>query len=223
MQFVRRKKMQEFLSISVLIILAAISPGPDFAIVTKNSLLFSRRAGIYTAMGVSVSLMIHAVYCILGLALIISKSLLAFSIIKYLGAAYLIYIGIKGLSATHASMKSDEIKLKSSITRWQAFSQGLLCNLLNPKAIMFLLAFFTLIVKPGSALITEMGYGFEIAIIHMIWFSCLSMLMTHTSIQKHLNRIQFYIVKMMGALLVAFGVRIATLSQALIVPTAALE
>lgn len=215
--------MQEFLSISVLIILAAISPGPDFAIVTKNSLLFSRRAGIYTAMGVSVSLMIHAVYCILGLALIISKSLLAFSIIKYLGAAYLIYIGIKGLSATHASMKSDEIKLKSSITRWQAFSQGLLCNLLNPKAIMFLLAFFTLIVKPGSALITEMGYGFEIAIIHMIWFSCLSMLMTHTSIQKHLNRIQFYIVKMMGALLVAFGVRIATLSQALIVPTAALE
>lgn len=91
--------MQEFFSISFLIILAAISPGPDFAMVIKNSLLYSRRAGIYTALGVSVSLLIHAVYCILGLALVISRSLLAFSIIKYLGAAYLIYIGIKGFLA----------------------------------------------------------------------------------------------------------------------------
>ena len=74
--------MQEFLSVSLLIILAAISPGPDFAIVTKNSLLYSRKAGIYTALGVSGSLLVHAVYCILGLALIISQSLLAFIIIK---------------------------------------------------------------------------------------------------------------------------------------------
>ena len=87
--------MQEFLSISLLIMLAAVSPGPDFAVVTKNSLLYSRKAGLFTALGVSVSLLIHAVYCILGLAIIISQSLLAFSVIKYLGAAYLIYIGFK--------------------------------------------------------------------------------------------------------------------------------
>ena len=215
--------MQEFFSISLLIILAAISPGPDFAVVTKNSLFHSRKTGIYTALGVSVSLLIHAVYCILGLALIISQSLLAFSIIKYLGATYLIYIGIKGLMAKREITKLDDQKSKPSLTSLSAFYQGLLCNLLNPKAIMFLLAFFTLIVKPGHSLWVEMAYGFEIAVIHMIWFSSLSMMMTHHAIKTNLNRIQFYIVKAMGAVLVAFGVRIATLTQAIMLPAAALE
>ncbi|KTC92413.1 LysE family transporter [Fluoribacter dumoffii] len=210
--------MQEFLSISVLIMLAAISPGPDFALVTKNSLLYSRKAGIYTALGVSVSLLAHASYCILGLALVISQSLLAFSIIKYLGAAYLIYIGIKSLLAKREMMKVDTRQATHSITSLQAFNQGLFCNLLNPKAIMFLLAFFTLVVKPGHSIITELGYGVEIALIHMIWFSSLSYLLTHQYVKSNLNRLQYYIVKVMGGLLVAFGVRIANLSHAAMLP-----
>ena len=215
--------MHEFLSISILIVLAAISPGPDFAVVTKNSLLYSRKTGIYTALGVSVSLLIHAVYCILGLAIIISQSLLAFSIIKYCGAAYLIYIGISGLLAKRGTIEWDASQAQAMITNKQAFYQGLLCNLLNPKAIMFLLAFFTLIVKPGLSVVFEMGYGLEIALIHMIWFSCLAYIMTHHAVKAHLSQIQFYIVKAMGAVLVAFGVRIATLSQAIMLPAAALE
>lgn len=211
--------MQEFLTISVLIILATISPGPDFAVVTKNSLLYSRKVGIYTALGISISLLIHAFYCILGLAIIISQSLLAFSVIKYLGAAYLIYIGVKGLLAKREALKLDMEQLKSTMTGLQAFYQGLLCNLLNPKAIMFLLAFFTLIVKPEHSLFFEMGYGLEIAVIHMIWFSSLSIMMTHHTVKKHLSRVQFYIVKAMGAIVVAFGVRIASLSQAVMLPT----
>lgn len=206
--------MQEFLSISLLILLAAISPGPDFAVVTKNSLLYFRKTGLFTAFGVSVSLLIHAVYCVLGLAIIISQSLLAFSVIKYLGAAYLIYIGFKGLFAKRETQHLDVKHSRQTMTPRQAFSQGLLCNLLNPKAIMFLLAFFTLVVKPGHSLISEMGYGVEIALIHMIWFSSLAYMLTHAYIKANLNRLQFYIVKVMGAVLVAFGVRIATLSHA---------
>lgn len=208
--------MQEFLSISLLILLAAISPGPDFAIVTKNSMLYSRKVGIYTALGVSTSLLIHTIYCILGLAIIISQSLLAFSIIKYLGATYLIYIGIKGVLAKHEVEELDFMHSQQLITSAQAFIQGLLCNLLNPKAIMFLLAFFTLVVKPDHSLFVEMGYGFEISLIHMIWFSCLAYMITHHSIKTRLGRVQFYIVKAMGIILVAFGIRIATLTQTLI-------
>lgn len=215
--------MQEFLSISLLIMLAAISPGPDFAVVTKNSLLYSRRAGIYTALGISASLLIHGVYCILGFALIISQSLLAFNIIKYLGATYLIYIGIKSLWAKRGNVRVEDNRSKKSLHALSAFYQGLFCNLLNPKAILFLLAFFTLIVKPGKSLWIEMGYGFEIAVIHMIWFSALSMMMTHHTIKTNLNHIQFYIVKGMGAVLIAFGVRIATLPQAITLSTVTFE
>ncbi len=206
--------MSEFLAISLLIILAAISPGPDFAMVVKNSLMYSRRAGTFTALGVAVSLLIHSTYCILGLAIIISESLLAFSIIKYVGAAYLIYIGIKSLLAKREIKNIDSSHLSHAVLNdWPAFRQGLLCNLLNPKAIMFLLAFFTLVVKPGSSLTSELGYGLEIALIHAIWFSFLAYILTHHYVKANISKVQFYIVKVMGAVLVAFGIRIAMLQQ----------
>jgi RhtB (resistance to homoserine/threonine) family protein len=208
--------MPEFLVITLFIMLAAISPGPDFAMVTKNSLMHSRKAGIITALGVSTSLLIHASYCILGLAIIISQSLLAFSIIKYLGAAYLIYIGIKSLLSKRGNDQLCLHHSRHTITDFQAFRQGLLCNLLNPKAIMFLLAFFTLIIKPGSSLLIELSYGIEIGIIHMIWFSLLAYMLTHHYVKSNLSRVQFYIVKAMGAVLVTFGVRIAMLHRSIV-------
>ncbi len=207
--------MQEFLSISLLIMLAAISPGPDFAMVTKNALMYSRRHGVATALGVSVSLLVHASYCVLGLALVVSQSLLAFTLIKTLGAAYLIYIGIKSLLAKRTHQQMAYQHAAHMITFKQAFHQGFWGNLLNPKAIMFLLAFFTLIVKPGASTWLEAGYGVEIAGIHMLWFSLLAYLLTHQHVKKRLERAQYYIVKVMGALLVAFGVRIATLKHML--------
>lgn len=207
--------MSEFFAITLLIILAAISPGPDFAMVTKNSLLYSRRVGVFTAAGVASSLIIHASYCILGLAIIISESLLAFNIIKYLGAAYLVYIGIKSLLAKRETMVLSQHKTHRQISAYHGFRQGLLCNLLNPKAIMFLLAFFTLVVKPGSSIYIELGYGLEIALIHLIWFSTLACMLTHPYVRNGLGKVQYYIVKVMGVVLIGFGVRIATLHQAM--------
>ena len=204
--------MQEFLSITLLIILAAISPGPDFAMVTKNSLMYTRRHGIATALGVSISLLIHASYCILGLALVVSQSLLAFNLIKTIGAIYLIYIGTKSLLAKRTHLPMTYQHSFHMITVKQAFYQGFWGNLLNPKAIMFLLAFFTLIVKPDASTWLAASFAIEISIIHMIWFSLLSYILTHRHVKKHLARMQYYIVKVMGVLLVAFGVRIATLN-----------
>ncbi len=155
------------------------------------------------------------VYCVLRLAVIISKSLLAFTVIKYLGAAYLTYIGVKSLLAKHEKITPDAKQANNRMSHKQVFYQGLLGNLLNPKAILFLLAFFTLVIKPGASIWVEFAYGVEIAVIHMLWFSYLAFLLTHRYVKKHLNQIQFYIVKAMGAVLVAFGVRIATLHQTL--------
>ena len=205
--------MVEFLSITLLILLAAISPGPDFFLVVKNSLQHSRKAGIFTAIGVSFSLLIHSIYCILGLALIISHSLLLFTCIKYLGASYLIYLGIKSVLAKpeeRFEIGADSGRVNSA---FKSFIQGLLCNLLNPKAIMFILAFFTLIIKPTMSWAVQLGYCVEIALIHFIWFSGLSLLINHQKIRASLNRIEYYVVKAMGFVLIGFGARIATLSH----------
>lgn len=205
--------MQEFFSISLLIILAAISPGPDFAMVVKNSLRYSRKIGLFTSLGVSLSLLIHSIYCIFGLAVLVTKSLLVFSMIKYLGALYLSYIGIKSLLSKKEVFQASTVQMKTPCSARSAFFQGLFCNLLNPKAILFLIAFFTLIVKPGHSFWIELGYGMDIALIHLIWFSSISLLITHRVFRQKLDQLQYYIVKAMGVLLIGFGFRVALLAQ----------
>ena len=203
----------EFLTATLIMLLAAISPGPDFALVVKNALLHTRKAGIYSAIGVSCSLLIHASYCILGLAIIISQSLLLFSIIKYFGAAYLIYIGIKSLLAKLTVAQIADQKYKNVLSPVQAFMQGFLCNLLNPKAILFILSFFTLIINPTISWAGKFGFGLEIALIHCLWFSWLAIMITYQPVKAKLDKVQHYVVKAMGMVLIGFGARIAFLSH----------
>lgn len=205
--------MTEFFGITLLIILAAISPGPDFAMVVKNALLGSRKRAVFTALGVSSSLLIHSTYCILGVAIMISESLLMFSIVKYIGAAYLIYIGIKSLCARDSVLKVESKTIKNVGSASQGFLQGFLCNLLNPKGIMFILAFFTVVIDPDFSLTKKLFYGLEISLIHFIWFSCLALMITHPQVKKRLHIVQHYLEKIMGVVLIAFGVRIAMLSH----------
>lgn len=204
--------MNDFFALTLLVTLAAISPGPDFALVVKNSSIYSRAGGIATAVGIALSMLIHASYCILGLGLIISKSILLFSLIKYLGAAYLIYIGIKSITAKNV-MTQQMVTTTKSDDRLRALRQGLFCNLLNPKAIMFFVALFTLVVKPGTPVAIEIAYAFEIALIHLLWFGGLALFLTHHKTLAFLNKGQAILTKVMGGFLVVFGVRIATLAQ----------
>ncbi len=153
-------------------------------------------------------------YCILGLAIIISNSLILFGMIKYLGAAYLIYIGVKSLFAKNNEIGNVQIRTTNHTKgRFKMFMQGLLCNLLNPKAIMFILAFFTLIIKPSTSWVTQIGYCLEIVLIHFAWFSWLATMITHRRVKQSLNKIEYYVVKLMGIILIGFGARIAFLQQ----------
>ncbi len=200
-----------FFAITLIILLAAISPGPDFAIVVRNTLAYSRKAGLMTALGVTMGILIHCTYCILGLGLVISRSLLAFTVIKYIGALYLIYLGIKGLLSKKPSHLKQTHHHLHGIALSQAFRQGFFTNLLNPKGIMFLLAFFTLILDPKTPILSQIAYSFTVGVIHLGWFSLLSILLSHPYLKASLNKFQYVINKVFGALLIGFGLRIAFL------------
>lgn len=206
--------MLEFLTVSIIILLAVISPGPDFAIVSRNALRYSQKTALLTAAGIAASTLFHATYCILGFAILISKSLLLFNIIKYIGAAYLIYLGIKGLREKNPSSAQTEIeKSNKNISLLQAFGQGLLCNALNPKTILFFLALFTMMIKPSMPLTLQAGYGLEIAMIHFLWFSFVAILFSHQKVKLFLGKFLHYITKAFGGFLVLFGLKIAALTQ----------
>lgn len=202
--------LTQFFSIGLLMLLSAMLPGPDFALVTKNTILHSRRAGLFTSLGVGSAILIHITYCALGLAIVISQSILLFNIIKYIGAIYLIYLGITSLLAKHADHNaavSNQKRLqKTKMSDLTAFRQGFLCNLLNPKATLFFLALFTMIIKPGTPLLWELLYAVEMFIIITAWFCSLTILLSHPRVVRLLNRIEKYISKALGVFLIGFGV-----------------
>lgn len=202
--------LTQLFTIGLLMLFAVMLPGPDFAIVTKNTVVHGKRAGLFTTLGISSALLVHITYCILGLAVIISQSILLFNIIKYLGAFYLIYLGIQSLLAK--SSKIDPLhasERKTKMSNAKAFQQGFLCNLLNPKATLFFLALFTVIIKPETPLLWNLAFALEMFLIVAAWFSCLTLLLSHPRIIQLLEKAEKIISKMLGVFLIGFGVALA--------------
>ena len=94
--------MNEWIAVITITTLACISPGPDFAMVSRNGLLLSRRAGVLTAVGIGMGVLVHVCYTLLGLGLVLQQTLWLFSALKLAGAAYLVYLGVKMLRSKPA-------------------------------------------------------------------------------------------------------------------------
>lgn len=202
----------EFYSIGVLILVSAMLPGADFVMVTKNTLLHSRRAGLFTSLGIASGLIVHATYCILGLAVLISQSLLLFSIVKYLGAAYLFYLGFKMIREKNQNPATNiqvEVKHKTDVSASKAFIQGFLTNVLNPKCSMVFLAIFTMVIKPDTPFKLEAWLTLEMFLIVFFWFAFVTLIFSHQRLQQGLRSLQQHLNKIFGGLLIGFGVCLA--------------
>lgn len=192
-------------------LLAAISPGPDFLVVTKNSLRYSRRIGIITALGVGCGIFVHVTYTIIGIGLVISQSIVAFSLIKLLGALYLCYLGLKLLLSKDEVVVINEATGEILVTKTdlQAFREGFITNALNPKAAVFFVSVFSQLVSPTLPFIVQSVYGFEAAAIVFAWFAVLAIALSYSKIKQVLGKFQSRILKVMGAALILLGARLA--------------
>lgn len=206
--------MQEFLTVAFLQFLVLISPGPDFALVLKNAILYPRRIALYTALGVAIGICVHTAYCIFGLAVVIASSEKLFNLIKYVGASYLIYIGIKSLLAKDVHMENKFQQSQNQLTVLPAIRQGFLCNALNPKASLFFLGLFTLVVKPSTPIWVQILYSIEMMTVTFVWFAFVVFIMQHPVVQIKIERVQHYVTKILGVVLILFGARLLFLTHA---------
>ncbi len=205
----------EFLTVAVVHLLAVASPGPDFAIVLRQSLTVGRNAAIWTSVGVGVGILVHVAYTLLGLGLIISQSVQVFNLIKLVGAGYLIYVGWVSLRAKLASGDTEgagegQINRCSPV---RAFRVGFLTNALNPKATLFFLSLFSVIIKPDTPQFIQLYYGFYMAVATGIWFCGLSLMLTQSRIKNSFVRFGHWAERGMGVVLIALGVRLAFSSK----------
>ena len=139
-----------FLSVSLLV---NISPGPDMLYTAARSFSQGIKAGIFSALGIFTGCLFHITAAVFGLSTIIEESVLLFSIIKYTGAAYLIWLGLRSLIKKNRS--GNAIDTVAPMPNRKIFLQGLLTNLLNPKVAIFFLSFLPQFIDPQSAFVKE--------------------------------------------------------------------
>ncbi|MDH4583270.1 LysE family translocator [Pseudomonas sp. BN415] len=200
----------EFLTVALIHLLAVASPGPDFAIVVRESVAHGRRAGTWTALGVGMGIFVHVAYSLLGIGLIVSQSIMLFNALKWAAAAYLLYIGIKALRAKPADPVVAEASLMAGERSPRgAFVTGFVTNGLNPKATLFFLSLFTVVINPHTPLTVQAGYGVYLACATAAWFSLVALLFSHRRVRAGFARMGHWFDRLMGAVLVGLGIKLA--------------
>lgn len=189
--------------------LGMISPGPDFFLVLKNSLSYNRKIALMTCLGVISAIAIHMSYCVAGIAVLITATPWLYNALRYAGAAYLLWIGVKALLAkssgtAYVSKQTQEL----NVTAKAAFMQGVLCNLLNPKATLFFLAIFTQLLNASSTMVDKLVVAFIIWLEAAIWWPMVVFVFQTQIVQLRYFKLQVIIDKLLGVILIVLGVKV---------------
>ncbi|WP_320893270.1 LysE family translocator [Stutzerimonas stutzeri] len=200
----------EFMTVALVHLLAVASPGPDFAVVVRESVAQGRRAGSWTALGVGCGIFVHVAYSLLGIGLIVSQSIVLFNLFKWLAAAYLVYLGWRALRARPMNLEAiDGANAPVARSAWRAFVIGFVTNGLNPKATLFFLSLFTVVISPDTPLLVQAGYGLYLAGATALWFLLVAWLFSRGRVRAGFARLGHWFDRLTGAVLIGLGARLA--------------
>ncbi|HDR7391649.1 LysE family translocator [Bacillus toyonensis] len=204
--------IENYLLFIIMSIFLIILPGPDTAMATKNTLVAGKMGGVKTVFGTCVALLIHTLAAVIGLSALIVKSALLFSIFKYVGALYLIYIGIKALLAVKnkEGVNTNDVSINNDKEHTSCFRQGFLTNLLNPKIAVFFLTFLPQFLNPShNTFIQLLVMGLTYLVLTIIWFAFYIFLIDKISAFMKKPKTQRYIQGLTGIVLIGFGIKLA--------------
>ncbi|WP_105167545.1 LysE family translocator [Pseudoalteromonas sp. T1lg23B] len=202
--------LDEFLLIALAHFFAVASPGPDFAIVLKQSIQRGRANALWTSGGVALGILVHVTYCLLGVAIVLSQSPAMFNVLKYVAGAYLAYMGVQALRAKPVNGVDNTTGLEHQISEpaMHALRRGFLVNALNPKATLFFLSLFTLVISPATPTLVQMFYGLYMALATWVWFSFLAMVLSKAQVRAFFQRAGHWFDRGIGVVLIALAVRV---------------
>ncbi|EJN06616.1 LysE family transporter [Herbaspirillum sp. YR522] len=205
--------MTELFAVITISLLAVVSPGPDFALVTRNSLARSRATGVSTALGIGSGVLVHVGYTLLGLGWLLHRWPWLLDALKLAGALYLVYLGVRMLRSAAAPLAAGHGGHSGQggacWSGGQAFRTGLLTNVLNPKTSVFIVSLFTQVVGATTPVAIQLGYGLFIALAHVAWFSLVAILFGSPAMRQAMHASAAWIDRVFGVVLVGFGVMLA--------------
>ncbi|MDD2840841.1 MAG: LysE family transporter [Tolumonas sp.] len=198
-----------FITLTVIHLLAAASPGPDFALVSRQALLQGRRAGLWVSLGIALGLGIHIAYSAAGLATLIAHSTMWMNAIKLIGGSYLLYLGYQGIRAkAQSGIIANEPAVIMDVAAHHLVGKGFLCNALNPKAPIYFLSLFTIVLSPNLPASTLVIYGVWIMLLQLFWFSLITLFFSQPTIRRRFLAISHWIDRVFGIAMVGLGLKV---------------
>ncbi len=200
---------QGFLLITTVHLLAAASPGPDFVLVSQHTLKYGRKAGLWCSLGIALGLSVHIIYSVLGLATVVANSTTLLWWIKLLGGCYLIYLGFIGLRSkarpvTMQTNRSHSVNLSVK----KSLSMGFACNVLNPKAPIYFIAVFTVVLSPDLPWYQLAIYGVWMMLLQWCWFAFVTALLSLPALNQRFQTIGHWIDRVFGAAMIVLGIKV---------------
>ena len=189
-------------------ILAWLTPGPLFVLIIRNSLVYSRKTGVWTALGIAIGSLIHTTFSVTGIALIISTSATAFTLIKFLGAGYLAYLGVKTLLFKIETQETDASWEYRDISAFNAVKIGFLAIILSPKAWLFFISIFASVLASGSPSWVVIFLMVAMALNEFVMASVLSIFFTQKKIKSIYSKYQHIVNKCLGVALILLAIMI---------------
>ncbi len=202
----------QLLAFLVVAGLLTITPGADMALVMRHALGSGRRQAFFASLGIGLGCLIWGTASALGVAVVLARSALAFTVLKYVGGAYLIYLGAQALrSAVRSESTTKRAKdTKEEGPEWVAFGQGLFTNLLNPKVAVFYLTFLPQFVAPDRPVLPQSIFlATTHVLMGLVWLTLYARFLDRMAAVLLSNRIRRRIEAVTGAVLMALGIRLA--------------
>lgn len=207
--------IEQFFLIAAVHLLAVASPGPDFAIILKQSIRYDRRTAVFTSFGIATGILLHVTYSLVGIGLIIASDERLFTALKYIAASYFCYVAWHGLRAKkpetcQSESQSSNTDNKTSLlpSAKKAFFTGFLINGLNVKATLFFVSLFSVIIAPETPFSIKLSYGLYMTLATAAWFVLLSYLLTHHRVRIFLQVKGYILDRVMGAVLLLLAVQL---------------
>jgi threonine/homoserine/homoserine lactone efflux protein len=196
-----------WLSLVVICILGALSPGPSLALVIKNTLNGGARQGYATAISHGLGVTLYAAITATGIGILIVQSPMLFATIKYTGAAFLLYLGIKALISKQQNIQFDQQDgaLDPSINGWR---DGFFIAFLNPKLAIFFIALFSQFVEPDAGWLQKGVMTATVGIIDMLWYVIIAFTMSRGPILGKLKTHSHIVDKITGCFLILLAARV---------------
>ena len=196
-------------SILLIHIFAWFTPGPQLILIIRNSVVYSRRTGFFTAVGFALGNIIHIVVSVFGIGLIITASPFAGTIIKLLGIGYLLYLGIRTFFMKIQTQTSVQNEKHQDISALPAVRMGLVTNLLSPKAPLFFASVFGALLSSGAPFWVVGFLMIAMPLNTLLMASLWSLFFTQKTVRKIYSKFQSLINKFLGTVLIALALGIA--------------